>query len=263
MQSGARAAHRRRHRLDRLLLPHHALGDLRLHAQELVALAFEHLVDLDAGPARHHLRDQVRRHHLLRHGAAFGLVLLQLFQLGFEIGDDAVSELSGACEIAAALRLVELDAGGVELLFQLLRAGELGFLLLPALRQRARLLLEIGELLLELGQPVLGRAVLFLLQRLALDLELHDAPVELVERLGLGVDLHPQPRRGLIDQVDRLVGQEAVGDVAVRQHRRGDQRGIGDAHAVMQLVFLFQPAQDRDGVLDARLRHVDRLEAPG
>ena len=31
----------------------------------------------------------------------------------------------------------------------------------------------------------------------------------------------------------------------------------------MQLVFLLQPAQDRDGVLDRRLRHEDRLEAPG
>jgi hypothetical protein len=36
---------------------------------------------------------------------------------------------------------------------------------------------------------------------------------------------HLDPRRALVDQVDRLVGQEAVGDVAVRQLRRGDIAG--------------------------------------
>jgi ATP-dependent Clp protease ATP-binding subunit ClpB len=30
-------------------------------------------------------------------------------------------------------------------------------------------------------------------------------------------------------QVDRLVGQGPIGDVAVREHRRGDQRGVLDA----------------------------------
>ena len=126
-----------------------------------------------------------------------------------------------------------------------------------------RLFLEIGELLLQLLQAVLGGAVGLLLQRLALDLELDDAPVELVEMLGLGVDLHAQPRRRLVDEVDGLVGQEAVGDVAVGEHGRRDERGIGDAHAVMQLVFLLEPAQDGDGVLHRRLGDEDRLEAPG
>ena len=67
---------------------------------------------------------------------------------------------------------------------------------------------------------------------------------------------------GLVDQVDRLVGEEAVGDVAVAEHRGGDQRGVGDADAVVRLVALLEPAQDRDRVLDRRLADVDRLEAP-
>ena len=107
------------------------------------------------------------------------------FSFDFEIGDDAVSELAGAGEVAPPLRLLELDAGLVELLLQLLRRGELLLLLLPAARKRIRLLLEIDDLLLELGKPVLGGRVLLFLQRLALDLELHDAPVELIEFLGL------------------------------------------------------------------------------
>ena len=94
-----------------------------------------------------------------------------------------------------------------------------------------------------------------------LDLELAHAPVGLVELDRARVDLHPQPRRSLVDEVDRLVRQEPVGDVAIRQHRRGDERGVADAHAVMRLVALLQPAQDRDRVGDRRLADEDRLEA--
>ena len=60
-------------------------------------------------------------------------------------------------------------------------------------------------------------------------------------------------RARLVDEVDRLVRQEAVGDVAVRERRGGDERGVLDAHAVEHLEALAQAAQDRDRVLDARL----------
>jgi hypothetical protein len=39
--------------------------------------------------------------------------------------------------------------------------------------------------------------------------------IDLVQLLGLGVDLHAQTAGGLVDQVDGLVGQEAIGDVAM------------------------------------------------
>ena len=91
--------------------------------------------------------------------------------------------------------------------------------------------------------------------------QLDQAPVEPVHRLGLGVDLHLDARRRLVDQVDRLVGQEAVGDVAVRELGRGDDRRVGDLDAVVHLVALLQAAQDRDGRLDGRLVDQHLLEA--
>ena len=75
------------------------------------------------------------------------------------------------------------------------------------------------------------------------------------------VDLHAQPRRGLVDEVDGLVGQLPARDVAVRERCRGDERGIRDRDLVVRLVALLEPAQDRDGVFDARLADVDLLEA--
>ena len=109
---------------------------------------------------------------------------------------------------------------------------------------------------------LLRAGVGFLLQRLLLDLEPDDFPVHRIELFRLGIDLHLQPRRRLVHQVDRLVGQEAVGDVAVRQRDRRHQRRIGDAHAMVLLVLVLQAAQDRDGVLDGRLGDEDRLEPP-
>src|SRR5207247_109548 len=68
----------------------------------------------------------------------------------------------------------------------------------------------IGELALD-RLAHLGR---LLRHRSELDLELRHAPVRLVQLDRRGVDLHPQARRGLVHEVDCLVGQEAVGDVA-------------------------------------------------
>jgi hypothetical protein len=68
-------------------------------------------------------------------------------------------ELAGLRQIAGALRLLELQTGRVELLLKLGFGGDLLLLRLPALGELGRLLLEIGELLLERLEAVLGRAV--------------------------------------------------------------------------------------------------------
>jgi hypothetical protein len=96
-------------------------------------------------------------------------------------------------------------------------------------------------------------------QRLALDLELHDPPRDLIELRRHRIDLRPEPRRRFIGEVDGLVTQEAIGDVPVREHRRRHERGVLDAHAVMDLVALLEPAEDRV-ILHRRLVHHDRLE---
>ena len=90
-------------------------------------------------------------------------------------------------------------------------------------RQLRPLLLGVGELLLESGKPRARRRVFLLAQRLALDLELHDAALELVELRRHRIDLHPQLRRRFVDEVDRLVRQETIGDVAVGEDGGGDE----------------------------------------
>src|SRR5207253_7836100 len=131
------------------------------------------------------------------------------------------------------LRLVDVLADLAQALDRLL----LG---LPLRAQRIRLLALLRELLLEALQPLARRRVGLLLEGLALDLELHDLAVDLVELLGLRVDLGPEPGRRLVDQVDRLVREEAIRDVAMREYGRRDERGVLDLDAVMHLVALLQ-----------------------
>jgi hypothetical protein len=58
-----------------------------------------------------------------------------------------------------------------------------------------------------------------------------------VDVCGHGVKLHAQAACGLVHEVDGLVGQEAVGDVAVGEIGCRDERGVRDAHAVVLLVL--------------------------
>ena len=134
-------------------------------------------------------------------------------------------------------------------------------------------LLALGPLVFELAlagrQLALGVAqVGGLLELLRFDRGLLLAPRRLDFLLEVAVDrrrahrLDPHPRRGLVDQVDRLVGQEAVGDVAVGELGGGGQRVVGDVDAVVLLVALAQPLEDLDRVLDRGLVDLDLGEAP-
>ena len=117
------------------------------------------------------------------------------------------------------------------------------------------------------GQLLLGAAqggglleVLGVDGRLLLPAEVSDLLVELAQARRGGHPADPQPGPGLIDQVDCLVRQEPVADVAVRELRGGDKGVVGERHAVMRLVAVAQAPEDLDGVRDRRLGHLDRLE---
>ena len=62
-----------------------------------------------------------------------------------------------------------------------------------------------------------------------------------------------QSARRLVHEVDGLVRQKAVGDVAVAQVRRGHQGRVLNTHPVVHLVLLLDAPQDGDGVLHGGL----------
>ena len=238
------------------------------HLQQLVALALHQLGDRNAGGARDHLGDLLGADHRAqqlrpavgRLGLA-GLDGLRLLQLLLELGQLAVLQFGDLVEVALALQLLDLETHPVDLLLQVGRTLGGGLLGLPDLVEVGGLALQLGDLFLEQAEAALRAFVLLAAHRLALDLQLDQPAVELVHHLGLGIDLDLDLGRRLVDQVDRLVGQEAVGDVAVAQFGRGDDRRVGDLDAMVDFVLLLQAAQDRDRRLDRRLADQDALEA--
>ena len=231
--------------------------------QKLLHLAFQELGDGDTGPAADHLGDVLLVDLLLDQGRP-ALLLGELHRLVLELilqlHERAVLQLGRLVQIVFPLGPVDLDLRLLDLLAKRPQCLHGTLFLLPLRLHRVGLGPQIGQLLLELLEAPLGRIVRFFFQGLALDFQLHDPPQRFVQLRGHGVDLGPQLGRRFVHQIDRLVGQEPVGDVAVGQNGRRHQGTVLDAHAVVHLVPLLEPAQDGDGVLDRGLIDLDRLE---
>ena len=201
------------------------------------------------------------RHRLLEHRG-----FARLFGVGdplFQAWNDAVFDLAGPPQIPFARDAVQFDPCVVQLLLQVALRSQLGPFGTPFLGQLRRLAPQPAQLGLNGPQPFLRRFVRFLLERLGLDLLLEQLPVDRVELLRLRIDAHAQPAGSLVHKIDRLVREKPVGDVAVRKRRRRDQRRVGYPHAVVQLVLLLDPAQDRNRVFHRRLLDHERLEPAG
>jgi hypothetical protein len=121
-------------------------------------------------------------------------------------------------------------------------------------------LLALELLLLE------RREALGLVEGLPLDRSLLVAPdlgellLELAQVRGRCHAADPQAAARLVDQVDGLVRQVPVRDVAVGEVRRGHEGLVGDRDRVVALVAVAQALQDVDRVGQRRFLDLDRLE---
>src|SRR5204863_748145 len=116
---------------------------------------------------------------------------LCLAQLLLNLGDRAVLKLRRAPEIGLALSALKVDLRLLELLLKLGDGANGGLLALPLGVHRGRALLLLGQRALKLFAARDGARIVVRTQRLKLDLELHDVPVDFVDLGWLGVDLHP------------------------------------------------------------------------
>ena len=130
-----------------------------------------------------------------------------------------------------------------------------------ALTPSGFLLLALGLDLLLLVTQLGGLLKVLVLDGLVLLLgQLGSLGVQFLELRRSGEPADTQSGAGLIDQIDGLVGQVAVLNVAAGKFRRGLQRTIGDRHMMVVLVTLTQALQNLNGLGDGRLVHLDRLE---
>ena len=246
-QAGAGALDRIGHGRHGLGLTDHAGVQFILELKEFLHLALHQLGHRDAGPLGDHLGDVVLGDLLAQQClvAAAGIELLLLGgQLLVQGGQGAVLEFGGLVEVVAALGLLDLQLHLLDLLLDGAELIDRALLLLPLGVEGALLFAQIGQLLLQPLQPVATGGIGFTAERELLHLQLQDAAIEFIDLLRLGGDLHLQAGRRFIHQNDRLVRQEAIGDVAAAQHGRRHQGVVGDAHTVVHLRALLEPAQD-------------------
>ena len=122
------------------------------------------------------------------------------------------------------------------------------------------MLLVLGQrLIFFLGRLLVG--ALGALERLLLLLQLRKAVLRLCEPVDRG-SIDRKIRARLVEKVYRLIGQVAVGDIALREGDGAPQHVVRDGDPVEFLVAVLDAAEDRIGLVDARLLHDDRLEAP-
>ena len=241
------------------------LGEFVFHAQELVALAFQHLVDGNAGPARDDVGNVVGRDDFLDHRAGIA-ALLCLDEFLFQVGDAAIGQFAGLLELALALGGGEFVAGFVELALQVGGGAELFLFCLPRVAvMPVRFLLEAGQFLLQLRQPVASRprpSPTFSASRSIFSCMMRRS----ISSRASGLESTCMRRRdgGLVDEVDRLVRQEAVGDVPVGQASPQHTRAESETRTLWCCsYFSLRPRRIEIGVLDGRLLDEDRLEAAG
>ena len=253
-----------RHRSHGLLLADHTGVELLFEVEQFLHLALHELAHRDARPLGDHFGDVVLGDLLAQErfaGVAAGELDLLGGQLAVEFAQGAVFQLGGLVEVVAALGLLDLELHLLDLFLDGTELIDRTLLLLPLGIEGALLLAQIGEFLLKPLQPIAAGGVGFTAERELFHLQLQDAAIEFIDLFGLGGDLHLQARRRFIHQIDRFVGQEAIGDVAAAQHGGRHQGVVGDAHAVVHLVALLEAAQDRDRVFHGGLIHEHLLEA--
>ena len=109
---------------------------------------------------------------------------------------------------------------------------------------------------------LLGKLIRLLGKGGLLDLQLGHFSLQHIQLGGHGVDLRPHGGTRLVDQIDGLVRQKAVGDIAAGKGGSGNDGPISDHYSVEYLVPLLQPPENGYRILHRRLPHQHRLESP-
>src|ERR1017187_4338783 len=251
--------------LDGLILADDAFLQAFGHLHELLDLALHHTGDGDAGPFGDNAGDILLVDLFFEQGVFLdGLhLLLGGEDVLFDLAEAAVAQLGSLFPIAGAAGFLLFLAQGVLLLFEGTHAGDGALLAIPAFLQGGCLAAHRLQLVFDVAQALAGSVILLLAEGLALDFQVRGAAVQVVDFDGHGADLEAQRGAGFVDQVERLVGQETVRDIAVGERGGGEDGGILDAHAVVDLEFFLEAAEDGDGVVHGGLADEYGTETAG
>lgn len=184
-------------------------------------------------------------------------------QFLFQLRNNAVLKFAGTFITAFPFGNVNFYPRLVQLVLDFSNIGQALFFFFPFVFQTFGLGLKPGNLITDEFQTLSGLFVVFLFERLTFDFQLQNTAVKFIKFFRLGINRHTQRTGRLVHQVDGLVGQKTVADVAVGQGSGGNKRTVGNAHAVMKLKLVLDAAQNGNGFLNARFGNENRLKTTG
>ena len=185
--------------------------------QDLLFFALEHFAYRDTCPFAHDLGDHLfvyrifKQRTLLLHSLP---LLVELLELLLQLWDLAIFDLGRFVVFALSLRLFGFGFEAFDLLFDLGDLFEDLLLCLELRFESAFLFFEFGQLFFYLFEALFVFLVFLHQKRLFFDQELLDLSFDFGQLERLGLDLHLQLRRRFVDEVDSLVRQIPIGDVA-------------------------------------------------
>src|SRR5882762_1326480 len=196
LQASARASDGVGDSADRLVLSNDPPCELALQLRQPLALALHHSRDGNSRPPGNDVSDILGGDLFLEETRAASLLARELLlghlHLPLELRNLAVGDLSRLLEIAGSSRPLRIDARLFELLADFSDGAEGFFLLLPLRLHAGGFLPQLRQLPLQRLESVARLLVLLLLQRLPLDLQLRNAPLDFVDLLRHRIDLYTQ-----------------------------------------------------------------------
>ena len=250
------------HQPHRLILAHNPLMQDILQVEQLLPLTLHQLGHRDTRPPLHNTGDLLLSHLVPEQVVLLGLggKALLLLQLLFELRDGPILKLGGLFQVILPLGFLQLGVGFLQLLPQLLNPADGVLFILPLGLARVKLVPQPGQFPLNVCQTGPGELVVLLFQGCLLDFTLDNFAGDHVQFGGHGVHLGADQRARLVDEVNGLVGEEAVCDIAVAEGGGGHNGPVGDFYAVKYLITLFEAPEYGHRVLHRGLGHHDRLK---
>ena len=256
--ASAGAANRRCHSSNGIGLAEHLLAEAVFQFQQLLALTSHQALHRDAGGAGDHIGNVLGRYQVPQQAAGLLQLHLQLLTATLHVLLQLHLQPRHVFPLRETLGLGDAVAQLLLTLLQLTQILKLLTLVLPAVLQLLKLVEGVAAALLMLHPLLHGR--LLSGQQRAFDAAQFGLGRFHHRRLGGG--LHLQISGRFINQIDRLIGQATVADVAICQSHRRLEGVIANADAVVQLVALAHTTQDLQRHIQGWFLDHQLLEAP-
>ena len=188
-------------------------------------------------------------------------VTFRSLQLCAQFRQLTVFEFGRTGKIALAFGLLDFDFDVVHLFLDVGGTGRRRFFGFPDFVQIGVFFLQAVNFFVYQFQTFFAGVIAFFGNVHFFHFELDNATVKFIHLLRFAIQLHFDAAGCFVDQINRFIRQEAVGNITVAQLRCGNDSRVGNIDTVVDFITLLQTAQNSDGVFHAGLADQYFLEA--